>query len=137
MQKATIANNYLYNPKLKGRARALRNKGTKAETYLWKFALKKSIMGYAFFRQRPVMNYIADFLCPELMLIVEVDGATHLLEGAKERDLKRQQKLEHAGFKVLRIEDDAIINILSWVLSYIEQEIKILADLKKNKNSPL
>lgn len=83
-------------------------------------------MGYSFLRQRPVMNYIADFMCTELMLIIEADGVTHLLEDAKERDLKRQQKLEQAGFTVIRFEDNAIINHLSWVLSFLEQEMKKL-----------
>ena len=129
MKKATKENNYLYNPILKERARRLRNKGTKAEAYLWKFALKNNIMDCKFLRQRPVLNYIADFMCPELMLIIEADGATHLLEGAKEKDLKRQRTLENLGFTVLRFEDSAIINNLTWVLSIIEQEVKLLKDL--------
>ncbi len=83
MQKATKENNYLYNKDLRERARVLRRKGTKAEAYLWKFALKNKMQGYKFLRQRPVMNFIADFMCPELMLIIETDGASHLLEGAK------------------------------------------------------
>ena len=124
--KATKENRYLYNPKLKERARYLRNNGTKAEVYLWKFALKNKILGYKFLRQRPVLNYIADFMCTELMLIIEADGASHLVEGAYEKDLIRQQKLELAGFTVIRIEDDAIINNLSWVMSYLEQEVKRL-----------
>ena len=47
------------------------------------FALKNKMQGYKFLRQRPVMNFIADFMCPELMLIIETDGASHLLEGAE------------------------------------------------------
>ena len=85
MQKATKENNYLYNINLRERAKLLRRKGTKAEAYLWKFALKKKIQGYKFLRQRPVMNYIADFMCPELMLIIETDGVSHLLEGAEKK----------------------------------------------------
>jgi very-short-patch-repair endonuclease len=87
--KACKENHYLYNPILKDKARTMRQKGTKAEAYLWKFILRKSIMGYNFQRQRPVLNYIADFMCKELLLIIETDGATHLLDGAKEKDGKR------------------------------------------------
>lgn len=128
MQKATKENNYLYNINLRERAKLLRRKGTKAEAYLWKFALKKKIQGYKFLCQRPVMNYIADFMCPELMLIIETDGVSHLLEGAEKKDLARQRKLEQAGFYVLRFEDGAVLNNLSTVLTIIEQEVKELAN---------
>ena len=69
---ANKENNYLYNPKLKERARYLRANGTKAEAYLWKFVLKNKLLGYKFFRQRPILNYIVDFMSPELMLIIKL-----------------------------------------------------------------
>ena len=134
MQKATKENNYLYNINLRERARILRRKGTKAEAYLWKFALKNKIQGYKFLRQRPIMNFIADFMCPELMLIIETDGASHLFEGAEKKDQTRQRKLEQAGFTVLRFEDGAVLNNLSMALTIIEQEVKELA---VKVNSPL
>jgi len=128
MQKATKENNYLYNIDLRKRARKLRKNGTKAEAYLWKFALKNKMQGYKFLRQRPVMNFIADFMCPELMLIIETDGASHLMVGAEKKDLARQRKLEHAGFTVLRFEDGAVLNNLSRVLTIIEQEVQELSN---------
>jgi very-short-patch-repair endonuclease len=124
MLKASRTNNYLYNPLLKERARELRRKGTKAEAYLWKFVLSKKSMGYRFLRQRPVLNYIADFMCLELLLIVECDGATHLMEGADKKDAKRQEKLEHVGFKVIRLEDDAVLNNIGIVCTIVGQEIE-------------
>ena len=67
-----------YNKNLKGFARELRNNGTKAEACLWKYVLRAGKMqGFQFRRQRPVMNYIADFMCKELMLVIEVDGIIH------------------------------------------------------------
>jgi very-short-patch-repair endonuclease len=43
---------------------------TKVEACLWKYALKsRHLKGYGFRRQRPVLNYIADFMRPELLLI--------------------------------------------------------------------
>ncbi|WP_052301086.1 endonuclease domain-containing protein [Owenweeksia hongkongensis] len=51
---------------------------TKAEAYLWKYALsKKQILGYTFRRQRPIENYIVDFDCLPLKLIIEV-AAIHI-----------------------------------------------------------
>jgi very-short-patch-repair endonuclease len=124
MEKATRENNYLYNPKLKERARVLRRKGTKAEAYMWKFVLSKNSMGYKFIRQRPVKYFIADFMCMELLLIIECDGATHLLEGAQDRDEKRQKALEDVGFKVIRFEDGIVINHIGLVCTIVEQEIE-------------
>ena len=129
MEKASIQNNWHYNPKLKERAKYLRTHFTKAESYLWKFGLKGNIMGFAFKRQRPVLNYIADFMCCELLLIIECDGATHLLPGAEERDLKRQHELEALSFTVLRFEDGMVLNHLSTTLSIIQQEVERLAKL--------
>jgi len=136
MQKATKDNNYLYNIKLRERARWLRKNGTKAEAYLWKFVLRNRIQGYKFLRQRPIMNYIVDFMCPELMLIIETDGASHLMEGADVKDLHRQKRLEQVGFTVLRFEDNAVVNNLFWAQSIIEQKVEFLLK-KTHPCSPL
>lgn len=138
MEKPNPTNYYLYNSNLTGFAKRMRKKGTKAEAYLWKFALRNKIMGYKFYRQRPVMNYIADFMCPQLRLIIETDGASHLVEGAAEKDRIRQQNLEKAGFKVLRFEDGMVLNNLSITLSIIEQEVvKLAANLSSPVSDPL
>jgi len=59
---------------------------------------------FQFRRQRTVLNYIADFMCMELMLIIEVDGITHHTEEAIKKDEIRQKALESAGFTVLRFQ---------------------------------
>ena len=131
MELPNSSNHYLHNPRLTSYAKKLRKHGTKAEAYLWKFGLKNRMMGYKFLRQRPVLNYIADFMCPELQLIIEADGISHLMEGAAEKDKKRQQKLEEAGFTVLRFDDGMILNNLGLTLSIIQQEVEKLAEKKK------
>ncbi len=79
---------------------------TKAEACLWKYVLRAgSMMGFTFRRQRPVLSYIADFMCKELMLIIEVDGITHSYESFTKKDGIRQKHLEEAGFKLLRFSD--------------------------------
>jgi len=71
-------NNYAYNKFLQPYANALRKNMTKAEACLWKYALRaRSMKGCQFRRQRPVLQYIADFMCKELKLIIEVDGSSH------------------------------------------------------------
>ena len=73
--------NHNYNKNLQPYANRLRKEMTKAEACLWKYVLRAGTMkGFQFRRQRPVLNYIADFMCKELMLIIEVDGITHHFE---------------------------------------------------------
>jgi very-short-patch-repair endonuclease len=105
-EKASKANNFHYNKNLKHLARELRNNSTKAEIYLWDDILKQGLLkGYQFLRQRPVLEYIADFMCPDLMLIIEVDGMTHEFEKTLVKDGIKQSMLEEAGFTVLRYSD--------------------------------
>lgn len=99
---------------------------TKAEVFLWKFILKANITGYKFRRQRPVLNYIADFMSIDLNLIIEVDGNTHLSAVAREKDKVRQQVLEKHGFKVIRFTDGEVLLSLGWVNEKIMETIKEL-----------
>lgn len=115
------SSNYFYNKNLKGLARKLRIESTKAEVILWKKLLQgKKMHGYTFLRQRPVMNFIADFMCKELMLIIEVDGYTHHFEDQWKLDRTRQKELENAGFTVLRFTDDEVMKDLNNVFRSIE-----------------
>lgn len=113
--------NLYYNKKLKGLARKLRKESTKAEVKLWSEALRgKKMHGYSFLRQRPVLDYIADFMCKELMLIIELDGYSHGFDEMWKLDKIRQQKLEELGFTVLRFSDEEILNDLDNVMRSIE-----------------
>ena len=107
-------NNEFYNKKNKTFARELRNNSTRSEIKLWAELLRaKKMMGYSFLRQRPIGNYIADFLCKDLKLIIETDGISH--EGKEEYDLRRDEKLLELGFTTLRFSDDDILNDLNFV----------------------
>jgi len=100
-----------YNKNLKGLARKLRKQSTKAEVKLWSELLRaRKMLGYQFLRQRPVLKYIADFMCKELRLIIEVDGITHHDEQQWTKDVKRQKALEEYGFTVLRFSDDEVLD---------------------------
>lgn len=102
--------NYYYNKELKEFARKLRKNATKAEIKLWNEVLRGGQMhGYKFLRQRPVLNYIADFMCKELMLIIEVDGYSHGLEERWQLDKARQEDLESLSFTVLRFTDEEVL----------------------------
>ena len=122
--KSSSLDNDGYNKSLKKNARELRKNMTKAEACLWKYVLKAGGMkGFRFRRQRPVLDYIADFMCKELFLIVEVDGITHSYETNAKNDVKRQAALEKAGFTVIRFTDEEVLNSISSVHAVLEDTI--------------
>src|ERR1700733_2349895 len=95
-------NNFHYNKKLKPLARGLRNYSTKAEIRLWCEVLRnKNMLGFTFLRQRSVDLYIADFMCKDLMLVIELDGKSHDSEEALLKDLEKDRALQKLGFTVM------------------------------------
>jgi len=117
-----------YRPDLKEKARKLRKESTYGEVLLWMEIKNKKLLGYQFHRQVPMLDYIADFYCHELMLAIEIDGDSHSSEGAKSYDLKRQQRLEEHGVHIIRFDDaemkgdinGALRIIKTWIM---EQEL--------------
>ena len=110
-----------YNPKLKILARSLRNRSTLAEVLLWNKLKARKMRGYQFMRQKPIDNYIVDFYCSKLQLIIEIDGFSHEFKFVN--DIQRQRKLETLGLKILRFGDEDIKNNLEEVLYSIENWI--------------
>ncbi|MBI1288882.1 MAG: DUF559 domain-containing protein [Flavobacteriales bacterium] len=98
----------LYNPKLKEFARHLRNNSTQSEIWLWKRLKGRQRLGYDFHRQKPIDNYILDFFCNELMLGIELDGYSHLLDEVQLRDEKKNKRMQELGITILRFHDDEV-----------------------------
>ena len=119
-----------YNPKLKGRARNLRTNMTAAENKLWSKYLRRFPL--AVYRQKPIDNYIVDFYCPKLKLVIEIDGETHIEDKDIKRDAKRAQVLESYGLKVLRFWNYEVLEGLDEVCEAINQEL-----YKRNPPNPL
>ena len=122
--KASHENHHLYNNRLRKFARDNRNGGTKAEACLWKYALSKKKLGYTVKRQRPVLNYIADFMCQDLNLIIEVDGSIHDSPEAQEKDRVRQRELESAGFRVVRFTNEEVLKNMDSVRSVLAEVVR-------------
>lgn len=128
-------NNHYYNKNLQPYANRLRKEMTKAEACLWKYVLRASqLKGFPFRRQRPVLNYIADFMCKELMLIIEVDGSIHQLEEIIEKDKFRQKELEAAGFTVLRFTNEEVLTNIQRVIHSLEEWIEKHPDPEAKAN---
>ena len=97
-------------------AKRLRREATAAESLLWQ-RLRNRQLGYKFRRQQPIGPYIVDFVCPELKLVVELDGGQHA--DARNRDQVRTAYLESSGFTVLRFWNNAVFENLEGVLTVI------------------
>lgn len=108
-----------YESRLKEIARELRKNPTLAEKILWR-EIRKKQLGVEFHRQVPVDRFIVDFYCHELMLAIEVDGASHESEEARARELKRQARLESLGISFLRFKDEEVLNNLDRVVRDIQ-----------------
>jgi len=94
----------------------LRNNITKSEMILWKYLKGSQMNGWKFRRQQGIGNYIVDFYCPDLKIVVEVDGLTHSEEVVFEKDEVRQEYLENLGLKVVRYNSQDIFYKINDVL---------------------
>ena len=122
----TFGPNFLpYNPRLKQFSRDLRKGYQIAEVKLWKCFRAKNL-GYAFRRQYPILNYIADFYCKQLNLVVEIDGNSHFSADAQERDAERDRQMKAIGLNVIRVDDGEVRKdaerIANWI---IEQTVEV------------
>ena len=107
------------------RARTLRSSMTKAEIILWSRLRSKQIEGYKFRRQQPLFDYVVDFYCHDLKLIIEVDGEIHSQEENHKYDIKRDNILKLNGYHILRLSNldvETEINLtISKIQSYINE----------------
>ncbi|MEW9572445.1 endonuclease domain-containing protein [Rhodanobacter sp. Si-c] len=99
------------------RARRLRVDQTDAEQKLWYHLRNRHLQGWKFRRQHEIDRYIADFLCRDAALIVELDGAQHGEQVAY--DEARTRKLESMGYRVLRFWDNDVLTNIEGVLEVI------------------
>jgi len=105
-------------------AKTNRRNMTYAEKSVWN-CLRRNSLGFHFKRQVVVGKYIVDFICIEKKLIVEIDGDSHL--GKEEYDKERTKYFGGAGFRVIRFQNEEVIN--SWEIC----ENKIFTILKNRK----
>ena len=97
-------------PKLLNRAREMRREDTRAEKLAWILLRDRRMYGLKFRRQVPIENYIVDFYCDELQLIVELDGIVHDDPQQMNKDERRAIRLQQLGFKILRVANGMVIH---------------------------
>lgn len=97
---------------------------TEAEIILWSKLKNKQFIGRKFRRQVSINNYVVDFYCSELKLVVEVDGDLHYLSKETIKyDKIRQSLIEVLGIKFLRFTNTEIYQNLGGVLRTIESKV--------------
>lgn len=113
---------YPVNKKLKGFASNLRKNQTPEERKLWYDYLNK--VTPRFHRQGVIDNYIVDFYCPKLRVVIEIDGFQHYFKDAYEYDIKRTKELEKIGFVVLRFDNEDVNKNFDYVIFKIQDFCK-------------
>ena len=98
----------------------LRKNQTEAEELLWKRLRAKKFLNLKFFRQYGIGEYIADFYCPRLKVVIELDGAQHYTGEGKEYDEFRAEYMFECGIKTIRFSNWEIINDIDKVLKRLK-----------------
>lgn len=101
--------------------RDLRKNLTPAECVLWQELRNRKFIGTKWKRQDTIGQFIADFLCKEHRIIVEVDGGIH--ETQQEYDRLRTEIINVYGYRVIRFKNEEVLGELSTVLQRIAEEI--------------
>jgi len=112
-----------YNPKLRERARYLRKHATPGEIRLWQ-RIRRKVLGVQFHRQVPIDNYIVDFFCHELRLVIEVDGFSHYFPEQYKYDMRRQARLLELGLRVVRFPEKEIMQNIDEVIDVLIEIIE-------------
>ena|SRR5438105_5479430 len=100
-------------------ARKLRRDPTNAESKLWAELRNRQLGNFKFVRQEPIGAYVADFVCREKRLVIEVDGATHSTDEEIRHDAARTAFLERLGYRVIRFQNDDVYNAMDGVVQTI------------------
>ncbi|MFM9974455.1 MAG: endonuclease domain-containing protein [Beijerinckiaceae bacterium] len=111
-------------------ARGLRHNATDAEKLLWSRLRGRRMAGWKFKRQVPIGPYIADFVCSDAWLIIELDGGHHNRGDVEIKDRQRSMELEGRGYLVARFWNnevhenldgvcDTILNLAQGAVSHV------------------
>jgi very-short-patch-repair endonuclease len=103
-------------------AKVLRHNATVAERLLWGRLRCRQLGAFRFRRQRPIGNYVCDFVCLSNCLVVELDGSQHVEQS--DYDAERDAFLRSKGYRVLRFWNADVMDRLDTVLETIFQALQ-------------
>lgn len=119
------------DPELTKKARDLRIRQTDAESLLWYALRGRRLCGLKFRRQYPIEPFIADFVCVEKQLVVEVDGGYH--DDIYQKDKSRQEKIEAKGWEVIRFSNEEVLGDIESVAIAIARHLGLPAEFRGRK----
>lgn len=126
-------NHRYYAPYIKEFARDMRKEMTPQEVKLWQH-IRREQLGVKFRRQYSIDNkYIADFVCLEKKIIIEVDGGQHCNSF---EDVQRTFYLKKEGFRVVRFWNNEIDSNLDGCIEFLKREIKLAPPTALRATSP-
>jgi len=108
--------------------RKLRNFMTTPEKKFWD-SVRKDRLGVRFRRQYGIGGYIADFYCPELKLVIEIDGSGHFTSEGKAYDEERTGFMNSIGIRVVRYNNSDVMYNISGVLDNLLLVIEEMRNL--------
>lgn len=104
--------------------RKLRQDMTSAEKLFWAKVASRQLHNLKFRRQHAIGNYIVDFYCPERKLVIEIDGDTHAEELTMQDDRVREDYLKSLGYKIIRYQNQDILNNLEGVFEDLVKDLR-------------
>ncbi len=100
--------------------RELRKNQTETEKIIWDKLRNRRFLNLKFRRQYGIGNYIADFYCSSLKLVIELDGGQHFTEEGLEYDKIREEFMKSLGIITLRFNNNEVLNNIEEILMKIE-----------------
>jgi len=116
------------------KAKEMRHLPTKAEDALWGCIRNRKI-DYKIRRQHIVNGYIADFICIEKRVIIEVDGGIHQTKEQKEHDTFRTEVLNNSGFFVMRFTNEEVLENPYRVAKHIKEQLNNLPSYNQSNQN--
>jgi very-short-patch-repair endonuclease len=100
---------------------------------VWLWLRNRQMFGQKFRREYPIPPYTADFCCPDLLLVIEVDGSGHLTDEGQQRDRVRDEFLQRHGYRVLRIAGFDVFKDEASVITRIRDFVSDALAARQNK----
>ncbi len=110
-------------PSTRPKRKNLRSSQTEAETVLWERLRDRGFMGYKFYRQYGIGEYIADFYCPQQRLVIEIDGGQHHTGEVREYDDSREKFMSSLAIKTIRFSNRDVLQNIERVMAEIAKDM--------------
>lgn len=109
----------------KEKRRNLKKEQTTPEALIWSKLRNRQFLNLKFRRQYGIGEYIADFYCAELKLVIEIDGESHFTEDGIKYDKIRTAFMESLGIKVIRFTNKEVMENIEGVLESIKSRLEV------------